>query len=385
MINRVILLVIDGFGIGALPDAADYGDADANTIVHVAEAVGGLSLPNLETLGFGHLATIPGVRAMAQPNGSFGKVGFVSQGADSVVGYWETGGVIQSRQASPFKSAFSFEVIQQLEQSFGRKVIGNRLGYAQSLIGEHGAEHLSSGAPIVWTDGGWTCHIAMHTSAMPAADFYQRCRDIRKSFKGVAGPQRIVAHSFSGEAGAFQFNGGRKDYIAEPPAVSMLDVLNRSGQIVMGVGKVHDLFAGRGLTRAFPAATATAALEETTKLIAKMPRGLLYASLDLLTDEPATAATALEDFDRRLPDLFEKLRVGDVVVITGDHGRDLTRPAKVSTREYVPLLVTGPKLSQGVNLGVRASAADLGQTIVEALKAERLPVGESFFEALRAG
>jgi phosphopentomutase len=165
----------------------------------------------------------------------------------------------------------------------------------------------------------------------------------------------------------------------------MLDVLNRSGQIVMGIGKVHDLFAGRGLTRAFPAATATAALEETTKLISKMPRGLLYASLDLLTDEPATAATALEDFDRRLPDLFEKLRVGDVVVITGDHGRDLTKPAKIPTREYVPLLVTGPKLSQGVNLGVRASAADLGQTIVEALQAERLPDGESFFEALRAG
>ncbi|MCC6140605.1 MAG: phosphopentomutase [Nitrospira sp.] len=385
MINRVILLVIDGFGVGALPDAPDYGDADANTVVHIAETVGSLSVPNLETLGFGHLAKIPGVRAMAQPNGSFGKMGFVSQGADSVVGYWETSGVIQARPASPFRSAFPVEVMAQLEQGFGRKILGNRLGYAQSLLDEYGVEHLSSGAPIVWTDGGWTCHVAMHTSAMPAADFYQRCRDIRKAFKGVAGPPRIVAHSFSGEAGAFQLSGGRKDYVAEPPAVSMLDVLNRSGQIVMGVGKVHDLFAGRGLTRAFPAATAAAALEETNKLLGKMPRGLLYTSLDLLTDEPATAAAALEDFDRRLPDLFEKLRVGDVVVITGDHGRDLTKPAKVPTREYVPLLVTGPKLSQGVSLGVRASAADLGQTIVEALHAERLPVGDSFFEALRAG
>lgn len=385
MINRVILLVIDGFGIGALPDAADYGDAEANTVVHVAEAVGGLSLPNLETLGFGHLAKISGVRAMAQPNGSFGKMGFLSQGADSVVGYWETCGVIQSRPASPFRSAFPFDVMQQLEQSFGRKIIGNRLGYAQSLIDEYGVEHLSSGAPIVWTDGGWTCHIAMHVSGMLPADFYQRCRDIRKAFKGVSGPQRIVAHSFTGEAGAFQLAGGRKDCVAEPPALSMLDLLNRSGQIVMGIGKVHDLFAGRGLTRDFPAATAAAALKETCKLISKMPRGLLYASLDLLTDEPAKAAIALEDFDRRLPDLFDKLRAGDVVVITGDHGRDLTRPAKVPTREYVPLLVTGPKLSQGVNLGTRTSAADLGQTIVEALQAERLPDGESFFEALRAG
>lgn len=385
MIKRVILLVIDGLGVGALPDAADYGDAEANTLVHIAEAVGGLSLPTLETLGFGHLAKIPGVRAMAQPNGSFGKMGFTSQGADSVVGYWETSGVIQARAASPFRSAFPLDVTQQIEQVFGRKVIGNRAGYAQSLIDEYGAEHLSHGAPIIWTDGGWTCHVAMHVSSMPQPDFYQGCRDIRKACKGLSGPQRIVAHSFSGEAGAFHLGGGRKDYVAEPPAVSMLDVLNRSGQIVMGIGKVHDLFAGRGLTRAFPAITATAALEETTKLISKMPRGLLYASLDLLTDEPASAATALEEFDRRLPDLFEKLRVGDVVVITGDHGRDLTTASKVPTREYVPLLVTGPKLSQGVNLGVRASAADLGQTIVEALQAERLQVGESFFEALRAG
>ncbi|MEC4889866.1 MAG: phosphopentomutase [Nitrospira sp.] len=385
MINRVVLLVIDGFGIGALPDASDYGDADANTLGHLAETVGGLSLPNLETLGLGHLAQVAGVRAMTQMNGCFGRMGFASQGIDSVTGYWETCGVIQSRAASPFRSQFPLAVIQQLEQVLGRKVIGNRVGSLKGLVEEHGAEHLSNGAPIVWTDGGWTCHVAAHPTMLPVVELEQRCRELRKLFTSSAGPQRIVAHSFTGEAGSFQFHASRKDFIAEPPAVTMLDVLNRSGQIVMGVGKAPDLFAGRGFTRAFPALTVTAAFEETVKMLRKMPRGLLYVSLDLFPDEPAAAASALEAFDRRLPELCEHLRVGDLLVLTGDHGRDVTRGARTPTREYVPILTTGPKLAQGVNLGARPSAADLGQTIVEALRAERMPVGESFFDALRVG
>ncbi|MGA6828376.1 phosphopentomutase [Nitrospira sp. NS4] len=385
MINRVILLVIDGFGIGALPDAADYGDADANTLAHLSEAAGGMSLPNLETLGIGHLAQIAGVRPMTQMNGCFGRMGFASQGADSVTGYWETCGVIQSRAASPFRCGFPLNVIQQLEQAFGRKVIGNRAGSLKGLVEEHGAEHLSHGAPIVWTDGGWTCHVAAHPSMLPVVELQQRCREIRKLFKDTAGPQRIVAHSFTGEAGAFQLDASRQDFIAEPPVVTMLDVLNRSGQIVMGVGKAHDLFAGRGFTRAIPALTAAAAFEETVKMLKKMPRGLLYVSMNLFPEEPAAAARALEEFDRRLPELFEDLRVGDLLVLTSDHGRDLTRGARTPTREYVPILTTGPKLAQGVNLGTRATAADLGQTIVEALRAERFPIGESFFDALRVG
>lgn len=385
MINRVIVLVIDGLGIGALPDASDYGDADANTLGHLSETVGGLSLPNLETLGIGHLAKIAGVRTMTQMNGCFGRMAFASQGIDSVTGYWETCGVIQPRAASPFRSQFPLAVIQQLEQVFGRKVIGNRAGSLMGLVEEHGAEHLSNGAPIIWTDGGWTCHVAAHSTMLPVVELHQRCRELRKVFTGSGGPQRIVAHSFTGEAGAFQIHASRKDFIAEPPAVTMLDILNRSGQIVMGVGKAPDLFAGRGFTRAFPAVTAAAAFEETVKMLRKMPRGLLYVSLDLFPDEPVAAASALEVFDRRLPELFEHLRVGDLLVLTGDHGRDLTRGVKTPTREYVPILTTGPRLAQGVNLGTRASAVDLGQTIVEALRAERMPVGESFFDALRVG
>jgi phosphopentomutase len=385
MINRVVLLVIDGFGIGAMPDAASYGDAGTNSVVHLSEAVDGLSLPNLEALGLGHVASIQGVRTMAQPTGSFGRLGFMSPGKDSVVGYWETSGVILPSGGTWYASGIPVPVVSAIEQALDRKTIGNRVAPMKTMLDEYAAEHLSNRAPIVWTDGGRTCHVAVHETVMPANDFYQRCRDARKAIKESHAPVRVVGHRFTGTAGAWTRGDSRKDMVSEPPGLTMLDVLNRSSQIIMGVGKVYDLFSGRGFTRAFPALTARAALDETIGMMNKLPRGLLYVSLDLMPDDTKEAATAIQEFDRRLPDLFDKLRVGDLVMITGDHGRDLSRPGKTPTREYVPVLVTGPKLAHGVNLGTRATAADLGQTIVDALRAERLPVGESFFEALRPG
>ena len=385
MINRVILLVIDGFGAGALPDAAEYGDAEANTLVHLADAVDGLSLPNLEALGLGHVARIKGVRTMAQPNGCFGRLGFASQGKDSVVGYWETSGVIVRESGARYTPGIPADAVAGIEHVLGRKLIGNRTASMAVMLQEYGAEHLSSGAPILWTDGGKTCSLAMHESVMPPADFQQRCREVWKAIKGAGGPVRIVARPVIGEAGSLRPHAGRKDFVSEPPGLTMLDVLNRSSQITMGIGKIYDLFSGRGLTKAFPAVSATAAFDETVGMMNKVPRGLLYVSLDLLPEDITQAAAALQEFDRRLPDLFDKLRIGDLVLLTGDHGRDMSRPGKMPTREYVPVLVTGPKLAQGVDLGTRVTAADIGQTIVDALRAERLPVGDSFFEALRPG
>lgn len=385
MINRVILLVIDGWGIGAMPDAAKYGDAGANTLAHLAEAVGGLNLPTLEALGLGHVASVAGVRTMAQPHGCFGRLGFASPGKDSVTGYWETSGVVLKASEAGFASGLPDGTVSLLEEAFGRKVIGNRVSSMAAMLNLYGEEHLACGAPVVWTDGGHTCHAAIHESIMPFPEFTQRCRAACKAMKANGAPIRIAAHLFTGQSGAFQPTGRRKDTVSEPPGPTMLDVLNRSSQIIMGVGKVYDLFSGRGLTRSFPALSATAAFNEAVGMLNKLPRGLLYVSLDLMPEDITDAATALHEFDRRLPDLLDKLRTGDLVMITGDHGRDLSMAAKTPTREYVPLLVTGPKLAQGVNLGIRSTAADLGQTIVDALRADRLPVGESFLEALRPG
>ena len=382
MIKRVLLFVIDGFGVGPLPDASDYGDAEANTLGHLAGAVGGLSLPNLEALGLGHLAQIPGVASMVQPHGCFGRLGFTSRGKDSVSGYWETNGVTVSESAAVYRVGIPENVVSVIEQALGRKLIGHRVASMRSMLREYGAEHLSSGAPILWTDGGNTCYVAAHDAAMPVAALHQQCREAWKEIKKTGTLVRIVSQPLTGEPGALRPQTGRKDFVAEPPGLTMLDALSRSGQITMGFGKIYDLFSGRGLTKAFPAASA---FDDTVGMLNKVPRGLLYVSLDLLSEDSAQAAEALQDFDRRLPRLFEQLRVGDMVILTGDHGRDVSMPEKLPTREYVPVLITGPKLAQGVNLGTRQTAADLGQTIVEALGADRLAIGDSFWEALRPG
>lgn len=385
MINRVILLVIDGFGIGALPDGVDYGDADADTLVHLAETVDGLSLPNLEMLGLGHVAQIKGVRTMAQPSGSFGRLAFASSGKDSIMGYWEIGGVIQSDARTVCSSGVPAQIVDIVEQILGRKSIGKIVSSMGVMLGRHSMEHMTTGAPILWSDGGNTCLLAMHESIMAPSEFQQRCREIRKSAKDSGLLVRVVAQPVTGGHDMLRPQVGRKDFVMEPPGLTMWDVLSRSGQMAMGVGKVYDLFSGRGFTKAFPVASGIEAFDEVVGMLSKMPRGLVCASLDLLSEDAAQAATAVQDFDRRLPDLFEKLRLGDMVIVTGDHGRDFSLPGRTSTREYVPVFVTGPKLAQGVDLGSRATAADVGQTIVEALRAERLLVGDSFLDALRPG
>lgn len=385
MINRIILLVLDGFGIGALPDAADYGDAEANTLVHLAETVDGLNVPNFEMLGLGHVAQIKGVRTMAQPNGSFGRLGFVSPGKDSTVGYWELSGVIQNEAQTICKSGVPVKIVDLAEQILGRKTIGKTVSTMNVMLRRHSMEHMATGAPILWTDGWNTCFLAMHESAMAPVEFQQRCREIRKAAKDAECVVRVVAQPVIGSHDLLHPQVGRKDFVMEPPGLTMLDVLSRSGQMAMGVGKIYDLFAGRGFTKAFLVGSGLAALDEVIGMLSKMPRGLVCASLDLLSENADQAAAALQDFDRRLPDLFEKLRLGDMVIVTGDHGRDFSLPGRTSTREYVPVFVTGPKLARGVDLGSRPTAADVGQTIVDALRADRLLIGDSFLDALRPG
>lgn len=385
MITRVIVLVVDGLGVGAMPDAAEYGDAGSHTLSHLADAVGGLTLPTMEALGLGHIAEIKGVRTMGQPEGCFGRLGFLSKGVDSIAGYWEMAGCLTDSAGPLYPNGFPSDMVAVLEQAFGRKIVGNRRSSGAVILRECEAEHLSSGALIVWTDGRRTCHIAAHESAMRRDEFLQRCRAVRKLLKDPWGIVRVSAHPLLGDAGAVAFGPQPRAFVLEPPGPTMFDVLNRASQILIGVGKVGDLFSSRGLTRSVPVGHWTALFDEITGMLNKVPRGLIFAGLDVLESDATQSATALHDFDRRLPGLLERLRPGDLLVLTGDHGRDITKADQVPTREYVPLLATGPKLAYGVDLGIRASAADLGHTIVEALQGGQLPVGESFLDALRAG
>jgi len=284
-----------------------------------------------------------------------------------------------------YPDGFPPDMVAVIEQAFGRKVIGNRRASGTVMLREYEAEHLSSGALIVWTDGRRTCHVAVHENAMRRDELFQRCRDARKLLKDPWGIWRVSAHPLLGEAGGVQFSPQPRQFVLEPPGPTIFDVLNRASQILVGVGKVSDLFSGRGLTSSLPVGPWTVLLTDVTKMLRKVPRGLIFVGLDVLESDAAQSASALQDFDRRLPGLLEQLRPGDLLVLTGNHGRDMTKADQVPTREYVPLLTTGPKLAQGVHLGIRASAADLGHTIVEALQGDQFPVGESFLDALRAG
>ena len=385
MINRVIVLVIDGLGVGALPDAAEYGDAESHTLSHLADAVGGLNLPTLESLGLGHITEIKGVRTMWQPQACFGRLGFLSKGVDSMVGYWEMAGHLTDAPGPLYPNGFPPDMVAVIEQAFGRKVIGNRRASGTAMLRECGAEHLSSHALIVWTDGRRTCHVGAHESAMRRDEFFQRCRDARKLLKDSWGIWRVSAHPLVGEPAALRFSPQPREFVLEPPGPTIFDVLSRASQILVGVGNVSDLFSGRGLTSSLPVGHWTGLLTEVTKMLRKVPRGLIFVGLDVLESDAAQSAAALHDFDRQLPRFLEHLRPGDLLVLTSNHGRDITKADQLPTREYVPLLATGPKLAQGVHLGIRESAADLGHTIVEALQGDLLPVGESFLDALRAG
>jgi phosphopentomutase len=322
---------------------------------------------------------------MGQPEGCFGRFGFLSKEVDSVAGYWEMAGHLTEVAGPLYPNGFPPDMVAVLEQAFGRKLVGNRRASGTAMLRECEEEHLSSGALIVWTDGRRTCHVGMHESTMRRDEFFQRCRDARKLLKNPWGIVRVSAHPLVGDAGAVQFSPQRREFVLEPSGQTMFDVLNRESQILIGVGKVGDLFSGRGLTRSVPVAHWTSLLAEVIGMFRKVPRGLIVAGLEVLESDAGQSAAALHEFDQRLPGLLEQLRPGDLLILTGDHGRDITMADQMATREYVPLLATGPKLAHGVHLGIRTSAADLGHTIVEALQGGQLPAGESFLDALRAG
>jgi phosphopentomutase len=320
---------------------------------------------------------------MAQPVGCFGRMAFKSKGVDSLVGYWEIAGCYAEGEGRMFPSGYSSEAKAALEEVFGQKIIGGEVASAEEALQQYGASHLSAGAPVVWTDGRQTCHVAAHSRVWSPDVLYQRSRDARKALKDTWGMRRVVACPIVGASGALQFGPGRRHFAGEPPGQTMLDLLNRASQILIGVGKVGDLFGGRGLTRSVLAPLWTDALDEIGGMFNKVPRGLLFAGLEIIGSDAAKSAAAIQDFDRRLPNLLDQLRPGDLFIVTGDHGRDAGKPHALPTRECVPLLITGPKLAQGVNLGVRPTAADLGQTVVEGLKGESLTIGESFLDVLR--
>ena len=384
-------MIVDGFGVGALPDAAEYGDEGANTLAHVADAVGGLNLPILESLGLGCIGDFRGVRRSGDPDGCFGKMASLSKGKDSITGHWEIAGVVVEQPFPTYPDGFPVDLMKDFEEAIGRTVLGNRAASGTEIIKELGGEHLRTKRPIVYTSADSVFQIAAHEGVVPLEQLYEWCRIARKMLKAPHLVGRVIARPFAGEPGRFARTAGRRDFSVAPIDQTLLDRVKATGQPVIGIGKIEDLFAGQGLTRSIHLSSDADHFDETIKLLQTVPRGLIFINLvefDTVYGHRNDAvgwAKALETLDGKLPTLLQALRPDDLLCVTGDHGNDPTTPSTDHSREYVPVLIYGRRLARGVNLGTRQTFADVGQTIAEALGAHMLTSGQSFLAAVRTG
>ena len=387
--KRIFLTVLDACGVGELPDAADYGDVGACTIGHAVDACHP-SLPNMAHMGLGQIA---GAHYPADENavGAFGMCREASKGKDTTTGHWEIAGVTLAKPFPTFPNGFPADFIAAFEQRIGHKVIGNKPASGTAILDELGEEHLAKRTPIVYTSADSVFQIACNEAIFSREELYEMCRIAREMLTGDLCVGRVIARPFVGEkAGAFQRTSGRRDFSVEPFSRTLLDAVKDAGMASYGVGKIEDIFNHRGIT----ASNHAAGNEECVNAIIdtlKKPhwKGLLFANLvdtDMLyghRNDPEGFARCLEAFDQRLPEILRLLGERGMLIITADHGCDPTMPGTDHTRESVPVLVWGLSLQEGVNLGVRATFADVSATILEALGARARLDGESFYPLVR--
>lgn len=380
--RRVMLIVLDSVGVGALPDAHLYGDEGSNTLGNIAQRVK-MELPNLQKLGLANIIPLEGIEPVEQPLGAYGKMAESSPGKDTTTGHWEMAGIILEQSFPLYPEGFPKEIIDQFEKEIGRKVLGNKPASGTVIIEELGAEHLETGRPIVYTSADSVFQIAAHEEIIPLDELYGFCQIARKILQGEHGVGRVIARPFVGNLGSFQRTANRQDFSLPPPADTILDLIKKAGKEVVGVGKIENIYAGRGLTKSIPMGNNMEGVEQTIAGFKEMKGGLIFTNLadfDMLYGHRRNVegyAQALEEFDERLPELLEVLGPEDLLMLTADHGCDPTMPGTDHTREYVPLLIYGQQIKGGVDLGTRSTFADLGATITDYLEVESPAQGKS--------
>lgn len=383
-----MIIVLDSAGVGALPDAGRYGDTGSSTIPHAAEAVGGLTIPHLEALGLGRIVPIAGVRPVSNPEGAFGKLAEVSPGKDSTTGHWELMGVILDRAFPTYPEGFPKEIIAAFERASGTKTLGNVPASGTEIIARLGAEHERTGHPIVYTSADSVFQIAAHETVIPVGRLYAMCEIARRLLTGPHAVSRVIARPFVGRPGAYTRTDRRRDFSLLPPRPTVLDVAAAQGMEVIGIGKIPDIFAGQGITRSVHTHDDLDGVTQTVRAADEIARGIIFTNLvDLDSryghrNDPVGYAKDLEAIDRRLPEVLERLRPDDLLVITADHGNDPTTPSTDHSREYTPLLIAGPRVRAGVDLGVRSTFADVGATVAAALGISWDGPGTSVLDAI---
>jgi len=390
--RRAFVLVIDACGVGALPDAAEYGDEGTSTLAHVAEAVGGLQLPALEALGLGSILALEGVPPAVDP-AIHGRLHALGPGKDSTAGHWELMGVVLEEPLPTYPDGFPPAVIARLGAAMGREIICNRPYNGIAAIEDFGAEHLRTGALILYTSQDSVLQLAAHTERMPAEELYRACAAARAAMSGEHAVGRVIARPFTGAPGAFERTEGRRDFALPPPSRSYLQELSDAGVATHGVGKISDLFAGVGVDRSYPGSTNELALASVRKLLGEVDRGLVFVNL-IETDQVyghrkdcAGFHRALRAIDTELREWLSRLLAGDLLIVTADHGVDPAHPGTDHTREYAPLLALTGEMARRRAAGEWGGGArhdgplaDVGATVLRWLTgrdAQGLP-GESF-------
>jgi phosphopentomutase len=383
-LNRAILVVLDGVGVGANPDAHAYGDDGANSLEHCAQAVGGLELPNLGRIGLGNITPILGTPPAEHAQGSYGRMAETAAGKDSTTGHWEMTGVVLHKPFPTYPHGFPAHLVEQFEKAIGREVLGNKAASGTEIIKELGEEHLRTGRPILYTSADSVFQLAAHQEVIPLEELYQMCRIARGMLTGEHAVGRVIARPFIGTPGNFTRTEHRRDFSLEPLGTTLLDVLKDSGKEVIGIGKIEDLFAGRGLTKRDHTETNKDGMAATLRWLERDFTGLLFVNLvefDMLWGHRRDSqgyAQALRDVDNWFAQVRQVMRPGDAIFFGADHGNDPTYRGSDHTREHVPLLAYGQPVHAGVNLGTRSTFADLGQTLAQAFVVSPLTAGTSF-------
>jgi phosphopentomutase len=386
--ERILWIVLDSVGIGELPDAGEYGDVGRNTLGHIARSRA-LALPNLVWLGLANIAPLDHLPPAASPSGCYGKGATRSPGKDTTTGHWEMAGIWLPQAFPVYKQGFPRELIQEFERAIGRKTIGNKPASGTEIIRELGEEHVRTGFPIVYTSGDSVFQIAAHEEVIPIAELYRMCEIARKMLDGPNKVGRVIARPFTGTPGNFRRTERRHDYAVEPPKPMLMDVLAEHNVPVFGIGKIHDIYNGRGLEHYITTKNNADGMQKLRAALGERKSGLIFANLvdfDMLYGHRKDVegfAKSLEEFDTMLASLLHSLTPRDLLMITADHGCDPDPrwPTTDHSREYVPILTYSAEGKRGVNLGVRDTLADMGQTIAENFGG-KIPHGTSFLSHL---
>jgi phosphopentomutase len=385
--NRVLLIVLDGAGIGAMPDAPDWGDAGADTFGHILESRT-VRLPNLQRYGLGNIRPLQSVPPLDQPSGSYGRCALRSNGKDTTTGHWEMAGIILDHAFPTYPNGFPSSVIDRfVRETSVPGILGNVPASGTEIIKELGADHVRTGKPIVYTSADSVFQIAAHEEVIPLDRLYEICEIARRILDGEHKVGRVIARPFLGQPGSFYRTENRHDYAVPPPRENLLPALQDEELEVVCVGKIASIYDSMGVTEELTAKNNEQAIDQTIKALHDSTRGLIFSNLvdfDMLYGHRRDTegyAKALEHFDSRLPEIEAAMRDDDVMMITADHGNDPTFRGSDHTREYAPLLVYGKKSRAGVNLGTRESLADIGQTIAHNFGL-RLAAGNTFLDRI---